>query len=571
MSADRPAATLSKRSSSFSSKRAQETFNAIHGDEAHTFRQQVESFRKQIRQHERWARFVLHPGQSNFLNRWDAVTAAALLYTLTLTPFEAAFLPPTLGPASWLDPWFIANRCLDVIFVFDMVLQFFIAFQQEDILGGHTWVEDQRLIARNYVMSWFLLDASVIFIPGAFDLMLAAPRGSGGSGISGGGSGGGSSGGSSGGSGDVAVFSDVSVLRTLRVVRLAKLGRLLRASRLYRRWQSKINISSSAQTIIQCTLLLCVGAHWAACLIGIQTALHASPSETWLGPSRYNYCDAVDLSTATQASSVLGSWEAPLARCQIKLGSWYLASLTWALMLITGTGGTDYYPSSDSDAETVVVCIMVLCGALLWTYVLALFCDMATNSNPGLTQFRQLLDGLNIFIQKHRLPLPLARRLREYLHQQKPGQLGKYAEKAIPVLSPALQVEVILFVHRQWLESTWFLKGLEPSCLVRLAREMTVQTLAPGEVAPMHNLYVVTRGLVLYGGRVLTRGMAWGDDVILTDRRYFLPFHARGERAGRWPHRARAQGGQAAQLRARARRTATRAVPPILSPSSPQP
>lgn len=39
--------------------------------------------------------------------------------------------------------------------------------------------------------------------------------------------------------------------------------------------------------------------------------------------------------------------------------------------------------------------------------------------------------------------------------------------------------------------------------------------------------YVVTRGLVLYGGRVLNRGMAWGDDVILTDQRYFLPYHAR--------------------------------------------
>jgi len=62
---------------------------------------------------------------------------------------------------------------------------------------------------------------------------------------------------------------------------------------------------------------------------------------------------------------------------------------------------------------------------------------------------------------------------------------------------------------------------------VRLAREMTTQTLAPGEVAPMHNLYVVTRGLVLYGGRVLSRGMSWGDDVILSDPIYFLPFHAR--------------------------------------------
>ena len=443
------------------------------------------------------------------------VTAGALLYTLSLTPFEAAFLPPTLGAAAWGDPWFLVNRCLDLIFIFDMLLQFFIAYQQEDILGGFSWVEDQRLIAKNYITTWFSLDAAVIFVPGVFELMLAAQSADDGAANT--------------------LFSDASVLRTLRVVRLAKLGRLLRASRLYRRWQTKITVSSSTQTIVQCTLLLCVGAHWAACLIGIQTALHRSPSDTWLGPSRYDYCDSWGVTTggvtgaveAEREASRIATWAAPLARCDIRLGSWYLASLTWALMLITGTGGTDYYPSSDSDAETIVVCAMVLCGALLWTYVLALFCDMATNSNPGLTQFRQLLDGLNIFINAHRLPRPLAHRLREFLHQQKPGQLGKYAEKAIPVLSPALQVEVILFVHRRWLENTWFLKGLEPSCLVRLAREMVIQTLAPGEVAPRHNLYVVTRGLVLYGGRVLTRGQSWGDDVILSDQRYFLPYHAR--------------------------------------------
>ena len=32
------------------------------------------------------------------------------------------------------------------------------------------------------------------------------------------------------------------------------------------------------------------------------------------------------------------------------------------------------------------------------TAVLAAFCDVATNSNPGLTAFRQDIDGLNLFI-----------------------------------------------------------------------------------------------------------------------------------------------------------------------------
>ena len=62
---------------------------------------------------------------------------------------------------------------------------------------------------------------------------------------------------------------------------------------------------------------------------------------------------------------------------------------------------------------------------------------------------------------------------------------------------------------------------------MRIAMAMANRTLAPGEVAPMRHLYVVSRGLVLFGGKVLSYGHSWGDDVILTDARYFLPFLAR--------------------------------------------
>ena len=47
---------------------------------------------------------------------------------------------------------------------------------------------------------------------------------------------------------------------------------------------------------------------------------------------------------------------------------------------------------------------------------------------------------------------------------------------------------------------------------------MTNQMLAPSEVAPNGVLYVIARGLVLWGGHVLSRGMTWGDDVLLTNK-----------------------------------------------------
>ena len=43
---------------------------------------------------------------------------------------------------------------------------------------------------------------------------------------------------------------------------------------------------------------------------------------------------------------------------------------------------------------------------------------------------------------------------------------------------------------------------------MRLAMGMSSRVLAPNEVAPLRHMYVVSRGLVLFGGRVLSQGMA---------------------------------------------------------------
>ena len=86
---------------------------------------------------------------------------------------------------------------------------------------------------------------------------------------------------------------------------------------------------------------------------------------------------------------------------------------------------------------------------------------------------------------------------------------------------------MVLYCHRHWLDAIWFLKDLKEITLVRLAMAMNPKVFSPGEVAPLRTLYVVARGLVLYGGRVLSYGHMWGDDVILTDARYFLPHEAR--------------------------------------------
>lgn len=168
--------------------------------------------------------WVLHPDKARFLQIWDFITTLALLYTATVTPFETAFIPAKLGPVAWRDLWFLSNRALDVIFLTDMGLQFFVAYQVGNDYAGYTWVTSHCDIVRHYLCSWFVFDATTVFLPGSFDLMLTLPQYA------------------------VVTSADLppttggtaadkmGMLRVLRALRLMKLGRLVKASRVFKRW-----------------------------------------------------------------------------------------------------------------------------------------------------------------------------------------------------------------------------------------------------------------------------------------------------------------------------------------------
>ena len=228
-----------------------ELFVRRHGTQtAEEFKMTATRIAQALRDRQTRTKYVLHPEKNVYLNWWDGITALALIYTATVTPFETAFIPPQLGPSAWTEPWFIANRVLDVLFLADLFVQFFVAYQTGDAYGGKTWVLDRALVQRHYLRTWFPIDAFTVFLPGSLDLYLAS-LGSGSeedtTGIP--------------GTNTLKIAERASLLRVLRVVRLVKLVRLLRASRVIERQEAKITISYGTQTIIKCIIMLACLAH----------------------------------------------------------------------------------------------------------------------------------------------------------------------------------------------------------------------------------------------------------------------------------------------------------------------
>mmetsp|Transcript_11138 Transcript_11138/g.28549 ORF Transcript_11138/g.28549 Transcript_11138/m.28549 type:complete len:790 (-) Transcript_11138:107-2476(-) len=468
------------------------------------FVHQVHVVTRQLKSMKREKQGILNPLESSFLMQWDVVTALALVYTATLTPFEVAFIE---SPASFFNLWFLVNRAIDIIFITDLVLQFFIAFENvastrsdgnTSFNTHHTLVWDRRRICAHYLLGSFAVDLLSI-LPSFLDVLPMLVDSS---------------------DNAPAFLSEVRTLRSLRALRLVKLIRLMRAQRVIARVSTRIAMPYTSLIMLGYLFAVLLAAHWYACIFALQASLHNSPSDTWLGI--YGYCDGPIEGNWTHNDGNAIELECP----GLSLSRWYIAAFAWATMIITGTGGTDAYPSQASEIETVLVVVLVLFGALLWTQVLATFCDIAANADPAKIESRQLIDDVNRFCSQERLPTEMRRRLRHFFAQRRYIAMSNSATSVIHKMSASLQLEVTMLVHYHWLRRIWFLRGGEAACLVAVALGMEPRVFSPSEVPELEAMYVIHRGCVLFGGCVLTSGKYWGEDIILTNVANYTPMKA---------------------------------------------
>jgi potassium voltage-gated channel Eag-related subfamily H protein 7 len=97
-------------------------------------------------------RYLISPNQPKMV-AWDFTIGIALIYTGLFTPWEIAFL----GDFCFPEFLFLFNRCIDILFVTDMCLQFFLIKDIERPTGVET-VRDPKKLAKMYLTGWFPID-----------------------------------------------------------------------------------------------------------------------------------------------------------------------------------------------------------------------------------------------------------------------------------------------------------------------------------------------------------------------------------------------------------------------------
>ena len=183
--------------------------------------------------------------------------------------------------------------------------------------------------------------------------------------------------------------------------------------------------------------------------------------------------------------------------------------------------------SPGNFVEQVTAILLMLAGGTLWAQVTGVFCRVVSESQPALAEFRRNLDNLNGFMRQRRLPSELQWRLREYFHKTRHLIRSAATNTLLQKMSPSLQGEVLWKVNQQWLRRVRFLRGCEPEFIARTLLSLRPLVFAPGDVAFGNSLYVLHRGVAIYGGRVLGSGGVWGEDMLLSNPRLRLRVYAR--------------------------------------------
>jgi hypothetical protein len=241
--------------------------------------------------------WVIDPNHADWTAYWDLMMMALLTVVLFLTPYEVAFLAPSVGVL------FAINRVLDLIFICDLVMQFFLAYQNGPEKGS-TWVKSLPMIRKRYMKGWFAVDLLSVLPFWSIGMVINADQDDG-------------AGADADESGGGGAESLLRIVRAVRLFRLIKLGKVLGMSRILKRYEAHMDVTYALLSLIKMVFSIVAWSHLQACVWGMIPTLEAEGTVTWL----------TDLAES-QGTTVV----------DLDPGLKYSAALYWSVMTLTSIG-----------------------------------------------------------------------------------------------------------------------------------------------------------------------------------------------------------------------------------------
>ncbi|XP_015370950.1 PREDICTED: potassium/sodium hyperpolarization-activated cyclic nucleotide-gated channel 1-like isoform X1 [Diuraphis noxia] len=432
--------------------------------------------------------WIIHPC-SKFRFYWDLCMLLLLVANLIILPVGISFFNDDFDTR-----WIIFNCLSDTIFLVDIIVNFRTGILQTD--NSEQVILEPKLIARNYLRSWFFLDLISSLPLDYLFLMFNQDVGEG-----------------------IQILHAGRALRILRLAKLLSLVRLLRLSRLVRyvnQWEEVymlrirsdmssgqqgqiesrsmikfLNMASVFMRIFNLICMMLLIGHWSGCLQFLVPSLQGFPANSWVAINELQ-----DTNWAEQYSWSL--FKAMSHMLCIGYGRFPPQSLTdmWLTMLSMISGATCY----------------------------ALFLGHATNLIQSLDssrrQYREKVKQVEEYMSYRRLPLDMRKRITEYFEHRYQGKF--FDEKWIlDEMSDKLREDVRNYTCRRLVTNLPLLQNADSNLLTELTDCLEFEMFQPGDTIMREGtaatkMYFVHEGVV----EVLVAG---GQEVVatLSDGSYF--------------------------------------------------
>jgi len=419
----------------------------------------------------RWKRskYVLSPaGENEYVRHWETLCGLALLFVCIVTPYEVAFLETEVNAL------FIINQAINLIFIFDMGLQFFV---MQEVRGryGTVHIFNHGLIVSRYLRSWFIIDL-ISIVP--FDTISVA-----------------------GTDEDGSVDSDLSrlkLVRSVRLLRLLKLVKLLRGMAVFERWEVSMNLSFRKLTLCQMALRVLVTAHWIGCLLGIVS--------TFQGVA----CIEVGVPEGCVHTWVSGA--DPNERGD-HFGIFLVAMYTAVTVLVH-----PHALEPKSANERIVFIILMFFGGWIWTHVISQSTAISASLDRHLIAYHQTMDDLNDIADQFQLSTTLRQRLRRFFLNTHNCSQRRTWEVIMKRMSPNLRSQVAHELNRSWLRCVRFLLKCSPEFLSDISQQLRSKMYGQSEQFGVpFTLYILNHGLGVRPASFFIRrpGAVWGEEHLL--------------------------------------------------------
>eukprot|EP00232_Nephroselmis_pyriformis_P003512 CAMPEP_0182906042 /NCGR_PEP_ID=MMETSP0034_2-20130328/33430_1 /TAXON_ID=156128 /ORGANISM="Nephroselmis pyriformis, Strain CCMP717" /LENGTH=656 /DNA_ID=CAMNT_0025041611 /DNA_START=421 /DNA_END=2388 /DNA_ORIENTATION=+ len=369
---------------------------------------------------------VLNP-RSRLVMKWDLYVGLLLVFTAVVTPFEVSFLDTRINVL------FFMNRLVDVSFLMDIIVQFFMPYQTVE----GDWIVDLQMICLKYLKGWFIVDIISVLPYDVVGIISGHEE-----------------------------TGNIKLLRIIRLLRLVKLLRVLRAGRMFQRWESAVSIDYSILELAKFLVCILSLSHWLACGWHMAAVLG---TEEW-------HVDA-DGNRAGGGSTWISNYE--FTTPWSATFTLYITSYYWAAATLSTLGYGDVVPQSNLERIYATVC--ALFGATVYAYVIGAVCSIVAAMSEKDTAFYNQMDALNQFMAEKNLSPHLRVKLRDFFRFLRYNAPLLDRQDLLLRMSPKLRGDVTLQVNSKWIYKVPVFQNCSEEFVVALSMSLHPETYSQGE------------------------------------------------------------------------------------------